>query len=586
MNLSAIEHHSYDEYCYPLNENELKISLRSAKDICKVFLIWGDPFDSVKTEKKWQWKSQSIQMEEKKELEEVFIWSKKIIPPYKRCKYYFELHSENETLLFFENKILSPADFKKDPYGIQLFIFPWMNKADIIAPPKWAEETVWYQIFPARFCRSSNSQVQNVKEWADSKTPVKNKDFFGGNLEGIIEKLDYLEDLGITGLYLNPVNLSASQHKYDTTDYLQIDPEFGSKEIMKNLVDLSHKRGMKVMLDGVFNHTGWNFFAWQDLVKNRQNSAYADWYIVNDWSFNSFPSDGAASGKFFSFAFTDYMPKLNTNNPQVQDYIIGVCKKWIEDYGIDAIRLDVANELSHTFCSRLSHSLKALKKDFFIAGEVWNSAMPWLRSGEFDSVINYPLRNAIYNFAASKEKDWSSLEKEVNKCLFMYFEQTEKVLVNQMDSHDTMRFITKVNGDSDTALLAFALILSLPGSACIYYGSVVLLPGGEDPDCRRCMPWKEIEEGKFNDPRNLIKSLIALRKAHPALRSTEINFCKSAESRLVILERSDKEKGERLRCYFNFTGKGCTVKEEGKVLFAHKYKDFSLQSGGLLLFDL
>ena len=421
MNYGAVEHHAYDTYCYPVNKDELKINIKTGKDITQVFLIYGDPFCTEKVDGKWKWSSTRLELTERAEMQSHYWWQTTVVPPFKRCKYFFELRCGDETKLYFEDGFFTPEEVEQNADSHVLFIFPWMNPVDICTHPNWAEQTVWYQIFPARFCHGENpAYTKEILPWAGPDKAVDNSEQYGGNIHGIIDRLDYLEQLGINGLYLNPINLATSQHKYDTTDYLEIDPEFGTKEKLCELVKKAHSRGMRVMLDGVFNHSGWFFFAWQDVIKNRENSKYADWYMVNDFSFKDRPCDNSAKGKYFAFAFADPMPKLNTNNPQVRDYICKVCETWVKEYDIDAIRLDVANEISHVLCNELRTRMHALKDDFFIVGEIWNHAMPWLRGDQFDSVINYPLRTAIMDFALIPGTTTRVLEQQINHCLHMY----------------------------------------------------------------------------------------------------------------------------------------------------------------------
>ena len=557
MDISAIRHYSYDRFCYPLNKDELQINVQTGSDVTSVYLVWGDPFLCKFRDGEWRWETEKVLMDTCRHIPNGLFWSASVKPGFKRCKYFFEIRAGEEKKYFFEDGFYSDGqiDLNKEASP---FIFPWMNEADIIKVPEWAENTVWYQIFPARFCRGSESPKSGeFLPWAESSHVVTNEERFGGNLDGISEKIPYLQSLGVNGLYLNPINLSVSQHKYDTTDYYTIDPEFGDCNSLISMVHKAHEHGMHVMLDGVFNHCGWEFFAWQDVVKNRGASKYVDWFMINDFNFRPEPCDNAAKGFYYAFAFSDRMPKLNTNNPEVQDYLCQVCETWVKKYGIDALRLDVANELSHEFCRLLRMRLQKIKPDFFIVGEIWNNSQPWLRGSEFDSVINYPLRTAIYHFAAHFEKDVRFLEESLNDCLTKYARQTERVLINQMDSHDTVRLINRTGGNVNLTLLQFSLILTLPGAACMYYGTEILLEGGEDPDCRRCMPWKEIAEGKFDSNLAFMRSLINLRRAHPALRSDEVKFRYinndlSGRHRVVILERFDKKSGEKLLCIFNF----------------------------------
>ena len=416
---------------------------------------------------------------------------------------------------------------------------------------------MWYQIFPDRFCRDTASQKPNALPWPAAEDAVTNNEHYGGTLRGITEKLGYLADLNITGLYLNPVNVSPSVHKYDTSDYLNIDPAFGSADDLHTLVKEAHAHGIKVMLDGVFNHCGWDFALWQDVVRNGKASPYFDWFIVQEWPFEtvaepecetaasrSRPSGtNGKSGRYSVFAYVDTMPKLNTNNPAVVDYLLNVCETWVRSYDIDGIRLDVANELSHTFCRQLYRRMRSLKKDFYLLGEIWRSALPWLRGGELDSVMNYPLALCFWKFFCDKTLPALTLEREINAVFTAYPEPVTVGLFNLLDSHDTPRLFTRNGGDAFAVWQQYALLLSLPGSPCIYYGSEVLLAGGNDPDCRRCMPWQAIEAGEYAEPMSMMRQLIALRHTHPAMTASgysylhDVPLAESEPNRIIHLQK-------------------------------------------------
>ena len=593
MNLGAIEHHAFDNYCYALNENDLAINLRTGKDVDKVSLMWGDPFDWGKDEaSNYNWKYTEIPVTERCELTNHFWWSVTVAPKAKRCKYFFKIESAGESYVYGESGLCPVEKFKNQEDEWYAFIFPWMNKNDICNPPAWAENTIWYQIFPSRFYRGKES-VQNADlekrllPWAGPDDKVVNDQTFGGNLNGITEKLSYLENLGVTGIYLNPVNCSTTQHKYDTTDYFDIDPEFGTKEDMKNLVREAHKHGIRVMLDGVFNHSGWEFFAWQDVVKNRQASKYADWYMVNDWDFTAMPSENASENKFFAFAYCDYMPKFNTNNPQVREYLIDACAYWVNEYDIDALRLDVANEVCHDFCRELQVRMRALKKDFYIIGEIWHNSLPWLRGNEFDAIMNYPLQNAIYRFALDGDVSTKEFEQDVNRCLTDYMKQTERVMFNLMDSHDTVRLVTKA-GNKNRALQMLAVMFAMPGSPCLYYGTETFLEGGKDPDCRRCMPWKEIESGKYSESMGMIKNLIALRKNNEAMQSDIVRFVHTdGNNRLLCIEKKAAS-GKKVLVVSNFSGQKQNVASivgDSKSLFANGFDGTCLDIDGVVILE-
>jgi neopullulanase len=562
MQFSAIEHRSTDNFCYPLNENELMISLKTGSDIRRVFIVYGDPFDGSVTPDGWAWEGKRQEITRKKDLPYHTWWQVTVTLPYGRCKYCFELHGQDEGDVRYclENGFYTADELvtlRRITGNFPGFEFPWLDGAECVRVPDWVPHTVWYQIFPDRFCRDTASQKPNALPWPAAEDAVTNNEHYGGTLRGITEKLGYLADLNITGLYLNPVNVSPSVHKYDTSDYLNIDPVFGSADDLHMLVKEAHARGIKVMLDGVFNHCGWDFALWQDVVRNGKVSPYFDWFIVKEWPFETvaepesetassrnFPSGtNGKNGRYSTFAYVDVMPKLNTNNPAVVDYLLNVCETWVRSYDIDGLRLDVANELSHTFCRQLYRRMRSLKKDFYLLGEIWRSALPWLRGGELDSVMNYPLALCFWKFFCDKTLPALTLEREINAVFTAYPEPVTVGLFNLLDSHDTPRLFTRNDGDVSAVWQQYALLLSLPGSPCIYYGSEVLLAGGNDPDCRRCMPWQAIEAGEYAEPMSMMRQLIALRHTHPAMTASgysylhDVPLAESEPNRIIHLQK-------------------------------------------------
>ena len=390
MDFNAVYHRANDNYCYPLDEEQLVINIRTGYDVKYVNIIHGDPFKSGILGGGESWDGEALNIPFKKRLKNQLWWTTTIRPEFKRLKYYFELQTEDERWFYFEDGFVSEAQMALAGRSRQCFIMPWMNPADIPVTPAWVNDTIWYQIFPERFCNGDPTiNPEGTLPWRE-RGSVNNQEFFGGDLQGIVNKLDYIRDLGVSGVYLTPVNESPSSHKYDTTDYTKIDSHFGSEETMKTLVREAHNRGIRVMLDGVFNHSGQHFAPWLDVKEKGPQSQYFDWFMVNEWPFAE-EGGNAWAKRYYTFAFFDNMPKLNTNNPAVRDYLIGVCENWVRNYDVDGIRLDVANEVSHTFCKELRSRLKAIKSDIYILGEIWHDAMPWLRGDEFDSVMNYPL---------------------------------------------------------------------------------------------------------------------------------------------------------------------------------------------------
>lgn len=584
MDFSACQHLSYDMFCYPYDRDTLVISLKTGKDVDKVCLVYGDPFSGGILGGNWSWKGEKEEIRDKKELQHNYLWTIEIEPRFKRCKYYFEIFSGNEKWIYLEDGFYSPQEFDNIKGRPATFIYPWMNENDINKTPEWAENTIWYQIFPDRFCNGDKSiDPENVLPWKTSKDEVFTRDEYGGDLQGIIDKLDYLSNLGITGIYLNPVNAATSNHRYDTNDYYTIDKRLGTNEKMAELGREAHKRGIKIMLDGVFNHCGWFFPQWQDVVKNGPDSKYFNWFMVNQWPFDT-DFTNARKGKFYAFAFADFMPKLNTNNPEVQEYLISACEMWVKEYGMDALRLDVANEISHEFCKKLRQRMLALNPEFYIVGEIWHNAMPWMRGDEFDSVMNYPLQDAVSTFWLNENETSEQMEWQINLCHSMYMKQTEKVMFNLLDSHDTIRLVTACKS-KNKALQQFALLFSITGSTCIYYGTEILLEGAHDPDCRRCMPWPEIENGDFDGFLGFFKKLINLRKTEAALRDFEIKFIHNPESpRILHIQKKDSA-GRTINLICNCSKKDLVFPaEKDKVLLENLYSDNVIHPDGLVMY--
>ena len=587
MEFHNVYHRSSDNYCYPLNTEDLIINLKTGYEVEQVFLHHGDPFINgiLGSANRWEGKREEIVY--KKSLKYGLWWTTTVQPTFKRCRYFFELITvEGQVYYYFEDLLCTKEELEKLHHEPTYFVFPWMNEIDINQTPKWVNETIWYQIFPERFCNGDSSiNPKNVLPWAKPSQEVKNNQFYGGDLRGIINKLPYLKELNISGLYLTPINESSSTHKYDTTDYLSIDPHFGTKETMVELVHKAHELGMKVMLDGVFNHLGKGAKEWQDIVKNGPQSKYYDWFMIKEWPFNE-NEWNTKKGRYYSFAFDDKMPKLNTNNPEVRSHIINICEYWVKEYGIDGIRLDVANELSHHFCKELRIRMKALKPDIYILGEVWTDSINWLRGDEFDAVMNYPLGNAISDFWLEDSYTKQDFEQDINRCYTLYMQQTNDVMFNLLDSHDTIRMSTKTP-DVNKIYQQLTVLFTMPGSPCIFYGTEVLLPGKHDPDCRRCMPWKEIEQGAYKEHLAFVKKLTQLRKEESLFRSRNFHFTNHIDNdRVIEYIKIDDYDAKKMMVVLNASSKPTEIKLEGNVLFAYQYENKVLDIGGILILQL
>ena len=506
MELSAIYHRPESEYAYLYKDKTMHIRIRTKRgDIESIALHYGDPFIFMEDH-----------YEESKEMVKVTsdalfdYWQVEVTVGYARLQYLFEIKDKKGQSVLYGDKGCVENTLENLHYEGNGFKLPYIHEIDACHVPDWVSKTVWYQIFPERFA-NGNPEIspEGSLAWDSSITP-KSEDFFGGDLQGIIDHLDYLQDLGITGLYLCPIFESPSNHKYNTTDYFEIDRHFGDKETFRQLVEQAHQRGMKVMLDAVFNHIGDQSPQWQNVLKHGEDSVYKDWFHVQEFPVTKDKLDNPRNLPYHTFAFVSYMPKLNTANPQVRDYLLKVATYWIEEFDIDAWRLDVANEVDHQFWRDFRKAVLAKKPDLYILGEVWHTSQPWLNGDEFHAVMNYPLSDSIKDYFLRGVKKTSQFIDEINSQSMYYRQQISEVMFNLLDSHDTERILATAKGDIQLVKSALAYLFLQRGTPCFYYGTELELDGGPDPDCRRVMPWERVSDS--NEMLHFMKKLIQLRK--------------------------------------------------------------------------
>lgn len=572
MKRDAIFHNSRDNMCYQVNGDEIVVSIMTGKDISSVEIQWGDPFEAGIMGGAESWEGKTQQMCDVLELENHLWWSIRLKPEYKRCKYFFKITSGDESLYYFEDGFYRESELNMPGKRMQYFFFPWMNSADFFETPEWVEDAVWYQIFPERFARIGE-QKPELKPWKSE--PIKKFDFrlrYGGNLKGVTSRLEYLHNLGITAIYFNPIFKSPTDHKYNIDDYYEIDEAFGTKEDFRELCEKAHSLDIKIMLDMVMNHSGIFFPPFVDVMKNGEKSEYRDWFMINKFPVTLDKS--TRDGRFYSFAFTQFMPKLNTNNPEVMEYFTRVCEYWVGEFGVDGLRFDVANEVSHKFLKLMRSRVKAINPEVYLLAEIWHDSTQWLRGDEFDAIMNYPLTETISGFWLNPDMTAGQLEQGINRCTVMYSEQSSRVMFNLLDSHDTERLYYRCRHNEDTFFQQLTMLFSLYGSPCIYYGTEIMLDGAHDPDCRRCMPWDEIDSGKFDSVMNQVRALIAARKENRELKSMKTDFLGGKEDRHIMIL---KDKTVLVAINADVTPMKLEYKD---VIFARKLDGDVLECGG------
>jgi cyclomaltodextrinase / maltogenic alpha-amylase / neopullulanase len=375
--------------------------------------------------------------------------------------------------------------------------------------PRWVNDAIFYQIFPERFGNGDPSNdPPGTEPWGGKPKP---KNYFGGDLQGIIDHLDYLSALGVNAIYLNPIFQSNSNHKYHADDYLKIDPAFGDEIVFRKLVDNCHARGLRVILDGVFNHSGTGLFAFKDIKENGAKSKYRGWYNVY-----SFPLGPTNKPNYECWWGYGDLPKLMTQNPDVRKYLFHVTEHWMK-FGIDGWRLDVPNEVPHEFWIEWRKLVKSLNPEAYIVGEIWDDARPWLNGDQFDAVMNYKFREACLAFFVNKTTTPAGFDAMLASIRGKYQDDVNYAMQNLLGSHDTERLLTLCKGDKETMKLAWLFLMTYPGAPMIYYGDEIGMTGGKDPECRGTMIWDQKEQDA--DLLECMRGLIRLRNEHSELRT-------------------------------------------------------------------
>ena len=398
-----------------------------------------------------------------------------------------------------------------------------------IHTPEWVKDAVFYQIFPDRFARSGRQNMNlHLQAWGEAPTL---HDYMGGDLWGVIEHLDHIVGLGVNAIYFCPVFQSASNHRYHTHDYYQVDPMLGGNEALRSLIDAAHARGIKVVLDGVFNHSSRGFFQFNDLLEQGEHSAYRDWFHVYAWPL--YPYEHQHPANYAAWWGNRALPKFNTDNASVREFLWEVAEYWLR-FGIDGWRLDVPNEINDdSFWQTFRQRVKAINPDAYLVGEIWGDASRWLAGDQFDAVMNYQftrpclayfgaatLDNSMNNVTGIEHVnpiDTATFARQVSEVARAYTTEVVQAQLNLLDSHDTARFLSAVGGDASAFRLATIFQMTYVGAPCVYYGDEIGLPGGPDPDCRRAFPWEKPESWD-RQTLHLIQSLTAVRHASKALR--------------------------------------------------------------------
>ena len=528
MEYSAIFHDMDKRFCYAIEKDLFVIRVQVKKDDMKeIILHYEDKYIPMERED-----TRKTIVMKKVATSQFHDYYEAQVRMHLIClRYFFEFTDMQGEKVYYGN-----YEFDKESITNRdrMFDCPQnLREEEMFEVPDWAANKVVYQIFPSRFAAS---QPVDKKLWY--KAPITPMDDLHGDLRGIIDHLDHIQDLGIDVIYMTPSFKSDSCHKYDTIDYYEIDPSFGTKEDLKELVQKAHDRGMKVVMDAVFNHTGKEFFAFKDILEKGEKSKYLDWYYIDE-----LPLKGkwGEIPNFLCFGYYGGMPKLNLKNPEVEKYITDVACYWIRECDIDGWRLDVGDEISHFFWKRFRRAIKAVKKDMLIIGEIWHYAGDFLEGDEWDTVMNYPFYLNLIDLLADEKISVSQFVQNLGYLKGRLHKKCYPLMWNLIDSHDTARFLHLCKDNKKKQHLAAAFQLLLPGMPMIYYGDEYAMPGANDPDCRRGMYWDEEYQDK--EMFEWYKRLLQVRKAHTCIVEGELAeaITRDEDETIVLIRKNGEE---------------------------------------------
>lgn len=501
MKINAVFHVVDSPYVFPVSKNEMVIRLRTAKNDVKSVVICfeskyiiGESQREVPMERKYRGS-----------LYDYYEVTLSLLDT--RLAYVFRITGKDGfTGYFSEDGITKDYDFKKGYYNF--FQYPYINEADVMPAVTWMDSASFYQIFVDRFNIGSKEKDKRYinLEWGQVPGP---KSFAGGDIKGITDKLDYIRnEIGCNAIYLTPVFESPSNHKYDIVDYYNVAKQFGTNKDLQKLVGEAHKRGMKVVLDAVFNHTSDRMDMFLDVCQKGRNSKYHDWYIIHGDRPVKEPCN------YETFASCTYMPKLNTSCKECAEYLLDVAVRYIREYDIDGWRLDVSDEISHDFWRTFRKRVKSIKPDAVILGENWHDANTYLKGDQYDGIMNYAFTKLCLDYFAWDKKNEKEASDTLNDILLRNSKTVNRMMLNLIDSHDTKRFLTETGQNVQKLKSALMLMYMFPGAPCIFYGTESLMTGGYDPDCRRCMPWNSQNEPEMKNMRKFLFLLSELRRKY------------------------------------------------------------------------
>ncbi|CAB1129315.1 Neopullulanase [Candidatus Hydrogenisulfobacillus filiaventi] len=517
-------HRSQVPDAYALSGETVRLRLRTGRgEARRVRVHFGDPYRG------WDWRAAALDRAGQ-DLEWDY-WEGRVPVPTRRLRYCFEAEAADGGRTW-----LGEEGTAGDRAAAVPFRLPYLHAEDRLQVPAWTAGAVGYAILCDRFARTRpGHSPPGADPWDTAPGPATR---LGGSLAGIRRRLPYLQALGVNLLYLTPIFRAASPHGYDPCDYFDLDPACGTKADLTELVEAAHGRGMRVLLDAVFQHSGSGFRPFREAARAGPASPYWPWFVIHGERVQTDPpnyetfGDGVAS-----------MPRLNLAHPAAADYFLEVAVYWIRETGVDGWRLDVGDEVAHAFWRRLRERVKAERPDALLVGEAWHDALPWLAGGEWDGVMHYRWREAVKAALLEARLDPEELGGRLLRLWFAYPEPAARASFLLLGSHDTERVLTAAAGDVTAVERALVVQFTWPGIPVVYYGDEAGMTGGPDPGCRAGMWW---------DPRRrrhalvrLVRALACLRRTAPALIGGGLRVLPARG--LLLYDRLPEGEGPALR---------------------------------------
>lgn len=506
----------------------------------------------------------------------------KVESPYNRVCYYFKLIKGEEWVYYYADRFtkqlsdLYIGDKIVDGRS-EYYQYPFILKEEIPDVPNWLKMAVVYNIFPDSFASGKRRLEKNTEEMrlADGRI-CRSK--LGGTIKGITENLDYIQEMGFTCLYLNPVFAAGEYHKYDVLDYYHIDPCMGTEEDFHELVDKLHERGMKIIIDGVFNHCSWEFFAFRDVMEKGKDSRYCKWFYHLEFPVKR-PQSEDEIPNYTCFAYERKMPKLNTSDREVQMYFADVGAYWIREYHVDGWRLDVANEIDRNFWRRFRSAVKKENPEAVLIGEVWENAQTWLRGDAFDSVMNYDFRRICKEYLASDKPDGKMAAYGFEQMRLRYPTNIAYGQLNLLDSHDVPRFLSLCKENAARWRLACILLMLMPGAASLFYGDEQEITGIAEDEYRRGMDW-DVQGAQCD----FVKKIIKIRKKYIDADSAYCPKWQIICGGVFAFERKNKS-GKLVVAVNAGDEKKLQIPEEKKSLLESGYERQILHKNGYVIWQ-